>query len=449
MLSIPRFLVGKVRLAWVFDGERQSYSIDSGFSEPIELNLKSAMLALLADGERTLGDIYDTALEVGARIEDPAEVILLFRLLDHNSAVDMAWHLESIGPIRHECTGCGQSCEGHLIGLSPSEAERVIGLKQSLDELEPGLLDVDATAVFDEDIDPPVIGLNTTSGRCVFLLDDNLCAIHKHFGPEKKPVACRLFPLRVINTEDGFRVGITGRCMAVHRSYKTAPAMSPAEAIQATYSRRPPGDIVGLDFTDIRSMRNTRAFRENGEQEAYYLSLATVSDLSFADMLASSLGMPRRWQVPPKPYLRDVARRVCLFAERFEPTPLDQPHTGYGEASRKLRDDFAALSEEPPQWREPGEPVLGFLRHTLQQFIFLRDTVKFPDVAVGVQVTLIGLIAALWTAEEWVDEDGGVADDLGSRVALWLRMNNVHASHRFLFDDPDDYRGYTSLLREV
>ena len=67
MLSIPRFTVGKVRLSWALAGERLSYSLDSGFSEPIVLNPKSAFLALLADGERTLGDIYDAAIELGAR----------------------------------------------------------------------------------------------------------------------------------------------------------------------------------------------------------------------------------------------------------------------------------------------------------------------------------------------------------------------------------------------
>lgn len=446
MLSIPRFHVNKSELSYVVDGPELGFYITAGSAEPIELNPGAALLALLADGERTLGDIFDSAIELGADIEDPAEVILLFRLLDHNGAVDMEWHLESIGPIRHACIGCGHSCEGHLIGLSPGETARVKEMKQSLETLEPSLGSADAVAVFDGDVDPPVTGLNTTSGKCVFLLDDHLCAIHKHFGLKQKPVACRLFPLRVINTEDGFRVGITGRCMAAHRSFQTAPALSPAEAIKATHMRRPPGDIVGLDFNEIRSMRNTKTFRQNAEQEAYFLSLATVPDLSFADILASSVGSPRNWTSPPRPFLRDVARRIRLFADRFEPTPLDRAGTSYGDASRSLQADFAELNEEPPDWREPEEPALAFLRETLQQFIYLRDTVRFPDVAVGVHVILIGLVAALWTAETWVADDA-VADDLGFRVALWLRMNNVQAAHRFLFEDHVDYHRYIALLR--
>ncbi len=50
--------------------------------------------------------------------------------------------------------------------------------------------------------------------RCVFLDPDNLCSIHRDFGIESKPVACRAFPFTVTPTPDGVFVGISHYCTA-------------------------------------------------------------------------------------------------------------------------------------------------------------------------------------------------------------------------------------------
>ncbi len=64
--------------------------------------------------------------------------------------------------------------------------------------------------------------------RCVFLDEQSLCAIHRDFGIEAKPVACRSFPFTVVRTPDGVFVGLShyctaakgnsGRALAAHQS---------------------------------------------------------------------------------------------------------------------------------------------------------------------------------------------------------------------------------------
>jgi lysine-N-methylase len=47
---------------------------------------------------------------------------------------------------------------------------------------------------------------------CIFLSPDNRCRIHERFGPDAKPLACRLFPFLLVPTGDHLRVGIRYAC---------------------------------------------------------------------------------------------------------------------------------------------------------------------------------------------------------------------------------------------
>jgi lysine-N-methylase len=49
-------------------------------------------------------------------------------------------------------------------------------------------------------------------GACVFLTDKNRCRIHERFGPEAKPLACRLFPFILVPVGDHWHVGLRFAC---------------------------------------------------------------------------------------------------------------------------------------------------------------------------------------------------------------------------------------------
>ena len=69
-----------------------------------------------------------------------------------------------------------------------------------------------------EDIHPAGDGiykLNHIKDACVFLDDDNLCAIHKELGLEAKPFMCKHFPNHVTSTPEGIIATLDFACPTV------------------------------------------------------------------------------------------------------------------------------------------------------------------------------------------------------------------------------------------
>lgn len=55
-------------------------------------------------------------------------------------------------------------------------------------------------------------------GSCVFLTDDNLCLIHKNYGEDAKPLACRIFPFSVRPVAGGWQASLRFDCPSVTSS---------------------------------------------------------------------------------------------------------------------------------------------------------------------------------------------------------------------------------------
>jgi lysine-N-methylase len=55
-------------------------------------------------------------------------------------------------------------------------------------------------------------------GACVFLDQQNRCMIHNEFGPEAKPLACRMFPFALRPARGGWRASVRFDCPSVARS---------------------------------------------------------------------------------------------------------------------------------------------------------------------------------------------------------------------------------------
>ena len=117
--------------------------------------------------------------------------------------------------LRHACQRCGASCTGHRVLLQEGEAERLSLLAAELE------------------IDAPVEGatLRQVEGRCVFLTDDALCAVHAKAGLAAKPLACQQYPLVVVRTEEDLRLGLDPGCLTGWQTWRTAPEVSPERAL--------------------------------------------------------------------------------------------------------------------------------------------------------------------------------------------------------------------------
>jgi Fe-S-cluster containining protein len=46
-------------------------------------------------------------------------------------------------------------------------------------------------------------------GRCVFLTEQNRCALHERFGAESKPAMCQLFPYTFTEAPDGYYASVS------------------------------------------------------------------------------------------------------------------------------------------------------------------------------------------------------------------------------------------------
>lgn len=108
---------------------------------------------------------------------------------------------------RWSCHSCGDCCRGLVGAISESERTRI-----------------DEQGWSDKLNVPPYVrvgrgwALNKhDDGTCVFL-EDNRCIIHRDFGESQKPLACRIFPFSVRETDHGWQASLRFDCPSVIRS---------------------------------------------------------------------------------------------------------------------------------------------------------------------------------------------------------------------------------------
>ncbi len=119
-------------------------------------------------------------------------------------------------PIRHlpvlqnwDCHVCGNCCKEYQVAVSEEEKRRIEGQGWGDDPL-----------IGDE----PLFDRRGTwgtgqyqlhrrpDGSCVFLSEQGRCRIHEKFGPEAKPLFCRLYPFVLVPAGDHWRVGVRFAC---------------------------------------------------------------------------------------------------------------------------------------------------------------------------------------------------------------------------------------------
>ena len=88
------------------------------------------------------------------------------------------------------------------------------------------------------------------SGHCVFLRDDNLCAIHHLYGESAKPWFCREYPFHAVREPRGFSVRVREDCGGFYKSFRTGqPIELQAEQV-VSLPRRVPYQTI-LDRTIV------------------------------------------------------------------------------------------------------------------------------------------------------------------------------------------------------
>lgn len=226
----------------------------------VELSPAAARLVELLDGERSLAEAAasaEVALDEAATTVDAlaAHLMLTDAELDRRRNLMLLHRIERariargqlrIGPtetldqasplhvqvrsgLRWSCIGCGACCSGRFaVQLNPRDEATLRAL-----DLEPRLgLALDDVLVYGEP--GPLPGerpwLRTRDGHCVFLGSDGRCNLHRHFGAEAKPEACRAFPFEPIRTPDGPLLRYRPECSGQVRTATTGASLDAARA---------------------------------------------------------------------------------------------------------------------------------------------------------------------------------------------------------------------------
>jgi Fe-S-cluster containining protein len=286
----------------------------------------------------------------------------------------MAPPLHVLGPLHHDCTGCGGCCHGVIVWLAPAEQEKLRSLAQTLGRPDP--------------VDGGRIAFSR--GRCPFQEEDELCLVHRRHGLPEKPLLCQQYPLVLSRCEGEVRAGVDPGCFDGWRSWRTGPALEPrAGAVEArplgAAARRMEARV--LDLLDAPGLGVAR--------------LASV----LADEPLDASGLPPR-------FCRGL---IAAFSRARLSQGIDPERTG-ARLAGVLTPLFAHLEamdpQVPPHALALADEQQAFAVDVIQRMIFLR---LIPGVG-SVVVAALGAAGAI--ACGWADPSPPA---FGAALAGWAR----------------------------
>ncbi|MBW2253048.1 MAG: YkgJ family cysteine cluster protein [Deltaproteobacteria bacterium] len=264
---------------------------------------------------------------------------------------------------RWSCCSSGDCCRGFDFG--PVEPEIISGLQSR--DIESHWAPAAEAPWHERRTDPKggeAFFLTKRDEHCVFLRDDNLCAVHALFGAEAKPAFCREYPFHVVEDTRGLVVVARADCGGFHRSFldgqPIAEQVDAVLALPAFHPRRQfvPDQVVILptaavsvdDWMALEAVLLPQLDRQRSAPEAAVAHLRfLLHDLvnrkpptpdsscyrsameALLRMLATTLDRLAGDQQPDAAYGGDLAREVAQAATRAldglsAPLPPLDPH---------------------------------------------------------------------------------------------------------------------------
>jgi Fe-S-cluster containining protein len=282
--------------------------------------------------------------------------------------------LHILGPLRHDCTGCGGCCHGVIVWLTPAEQDKLRLQARELGTPEP----VDAGRIA------------FCQGRCPFQGRDELCRVHRRYGLAEKPLLCQQYPLVISRCEAEVRAGVDPGCYDGWRSWRDGPALEPrAGAVEP----RP------LRAADRR-------------MEERVLDLLDAPGLGLARLAAVLADEPLGPGGLPPRFLRGA---VAAMQRARLSQGIDPERTG-ARLAATLTPLFARVEALDPDSLPPA-PALSdeqqaFALDAVQRMIFLR---LVPGVG-PVVVAALGVVGA--NACGWASP---TPETFGAALAAWTR----------------------------
>lgn len=295
-------------------------------------------------------------------------------------------------PLRHRCEGCGGCCEGSIVHLvDAGERERL--LEQAAILGVPRPLEEDGS-------------LGREGGRCVFLLEDQRCAIHARFGGDAKPLVCRQFPLVLIDTEQGRRAGVdpgTTSLWQVERLGEPLP-VPPEMPWRAAHA---PPEIARLEAALVGLANHPQATLGTVARALCGLPASTEASLpeGLTERVAELLHCSK---------LHELGERMALGrVQRAGLAPVLEALPGLAEA---------------PPWAPLAPELDAYARRVLASMLWLRLASKLPGPQAVAWGVLVGVIANGWF-------QAGPAR-FGAGLGVWVRVLRAPRFFGALFPEP-------------
>jgi Fe-S-cluster containining protein len=323
--------------------------------------------------------------------------------------------------LRWSCHACAKCCSSGL-ELGPVEPDVITQLLDSdiRQQWGPAAHGFHETRTGEDGSAYHVLRQN--DGRCVFLRDDDLCAVHALLGPDAKPGFCREFPYLFVDDPKGTVAVIRPACGSFPKSFLDGDKVGPDLDAIASVRRATPRYTWSPDSVQILpglavSTGNWLALEDpvlDGiaqNPEPPSMSVARIRE-ALVSVTGRSLppASPARYEQALSAILHAF---VALLTEVVEQDTGGQPHqTRFVQAS--LERMKLAQQRTPAPWDETS---IAYLNLCLRSQLLSKGFSAWGGLPEGLGVFLVGAEVA-WRAGD------GTVESLGEHLAEWIRLRD-------------------------
>lgn len=326
---------------------------------------------------------------------------------------------------RWDCHSCGNCCRFYELGPVEPEVIRRLEAERVEEKWAPaagGWYDVRTTAEGEQ-----LNFLRHIDGHCVFLRDDQLCAIHGLYGADAKPGFCREYPFHVLEDPKGLVAVVRSSCAGYHASYADGQ----------------PVENHGPGVVELPRVVPRRRFAPDRIAVLPDLEVGLDEWMAWEQRLLDAIAAPDE----PERAIARLRRELYTLAGRAEPSP--DPHRARMaagaviEALRRLmakaaadpdptvppirlafaRDAAAMLEQALPGLTDPGALSVGardWLHLLLRTAVLAKSFQGVGSVAEGLGATILPVLVVRAAAER--GPDGISAAAASTIVVRWTQL---------------------------
>jgi len=352
-------------------GERFELSAEDG-DEVFRLDDPAVAILTLFDGVRTLEDVLVTAGRRGLSAPRSTLESFVRSLADAGLLVPSSTlPLRTVPGARLVCTGCTHCCHLHVGPLTDADLTQLealdwaaVGLRTPTPWLQRG--------------EPGEAYLaQTPEGPCVFLDDDGLCRIHRHFGEEAKPSPCRQYPLNGVRRGGEVRLGCTYECRGLAQAHEEGRLLS--------------DEAVALEPSIRRTLESQPVLQAADPGQRMWRSVAGPDAPKAPEAGLAALGQAVCEVVPEGQVGLDALLDDLRELARESLAAISSPRLRHEQEAMVRGLDDLARGTPPPRARHAADrpPLSTFYLGWLRNQVFIGEPLGYLRIAGHVSLLVV------------------------------------------------------------